>query len=213
MQKEVFLESEGDRWLSRNKERCTQRSLPQDDPILLQIIDLSLPASSKVLELGCGAGKRLAWMQENLEFCCSGIDPSAEAIKIAEKSSIQAIQGTADDLPFKTAEFDVVIFGFCLYLCDRSDLFKIASEADRVLKDPGWLVIKDFYATTPSKRPYHHRSGIFTYKMDYRTLFSWHPSYTCLTHQVRHHVDQTYTDDSQEWVALSVMRKNSMGSS
>lgn len=110
MQKEVFLESEGDRWLSRNKERCTQRSLPQDDPILLQIIDLSLPASSKVLELGCGAGKRLAWMQENLEFCCSGIDPSAEAIKIAEKSSIQAIQGTADDLPFKTAEFDVVIF-------------------------------------------------------------------------------------------------------
>ena len=43
--------------------------------------------------------------------------------------------------------------------------------------------------------------------MDYRTLFSWHPSYTCLTHQVRHHVDQTYTDDSQEWVALSVYEK------
>ena len=41
--------------------------------------------------------------------------------------------------------FDMIILGFCLYLCDRNKLFKIASEVDRVLKENSYLVIIDFY--------------------------------------------------------------------
>jgi hypothetical protein len=90
-------------------------------------------------------------------------------------------------------------------------LFRIAAEADRVLKPNGWIVIHDFYSPTFVKREYHHRSGVFSRKMDYRTLFDWHPAYACLSHEVRHHADDGYTDERQDWVAVSVLRKTALG--
>ena len=100
-----------------------------------------------------------------------------------------------------------MIFGFCLYLCDREDLFRIVSEADRVLRSPGWLMIRDFYSPIPTARNYRHCLGVQSYKMDYRTMFSWHPDYECLTHKVRRHGETSYTDTPDEWVAVSVLRK------
>jgi ubiquinone/menaquinone biosynthesis C-methylase UbiE len=61
-----------------------------------------------------------------------GIDPSQNVIEEANKNGITAKVGTADLLDFNDDKFDIVIFGFYLYLCDRKDLFKIASEANRV---------------------------------------------------------------------------------
>ena len=100
-----------------------------------------------------------------------------------------------------------MIFGFCLYLCDREDLFRIASEADRVLRPPGWLMIMDFYSPEPRARTYQHRLDVQSYKMDYGSLFTWHPDYEIMTHKVRHHGDANYTDAPDEWVASSVLRK------
>ena len=68
---------------------------------------------------------------------CYGIEPSFKAVETACTSGVNAVQGTADRLPYRDGLFDVVVFGFCLYLCDREDLFRIASEADRVLNDQG----------------------------------------------------------------------------
>ena len=116
-------------------------------------------------------------------------------------------QGTAEALPYPDQHFDVVIFGFCLYLCDRSDLFRVASEADRVLRAPGYLLIKDFYAISPTRREYHHRPGVFSHKMDYRRLFDWHPDYVCVHHEIAHHATGEPTDDPDEWVAVSLLRK------
>lgn len=116
-------------------------------------------------------------------------------------------QGTAEQLPYADQSFEIVIFGFCLYLCDREDLFRIACEADRVLKSPGWLLIHDFYSPTPSKHDYRHYAGLFSYKMDYRTLFTWHPAYTTYSHRVRDHAHGGWTDAAEEWVATSVLRK------
>ena len=116
-------------------------------------------------------------------------------------------QGTADVLPFDNESFDIVIFGFCLYLCDREDLFRIAGEADRVLRKPGWLMIMDFYSPIPHARSYHYYPSMQSYKMDYRSLFTWHPDYECLSHKVRNHGDASYTDNPEEWVAISVLRK------
>ena len=147
-------------------------------------------------------------MKNNLTAQCFGIDPSAQAVAEARKLGVNAQQGTADALPFDNDTFDAVIFGFCLYLCDRFDLFRIAAEADRVLKSPGWLVIQDFFSQSPRSRAYHHQEGVFSFKMDYRSLFIWHPAYECMTHKVRHHQTHTYTDDPEEWVAVSVFRKN-----
>ncbi len=208
-QKDIFLESEGDAWIKRNASAVGTRRLPESDPILVDILELPLaPGKTKVLEIGCGDGTRLGWLKENRGFDCYGVEPSGRAVEVARGRGITACQGTADRLPFDDSTFDVVIFGFCLYLCDREDLFRIAHEADRVLKNPAWLLILDFYSPTPLRREYHHRAGLFSHKMDYRTLFTWNPGYTNFSHKVHHHVDGVYTDDRAEWMATSVLRKN-----
>ncbi len=208
-QKEIFLQSEGDAWLTRNKQGVAGQKLPDDDALLREIIDF-LPANTggvKVLEIGCGDGTRLLWLKNNLNADCHGIEPSAQAVAAAHARGINVRQGTADALPFDSQNFDIVIFGFCLYLCDREDLFRIASEADRVLRSPGWLMIMDFYSPIPRAKTYHHRPGVHSYKMDCRTLFDWHPFYECMTHKVRHHGETIHTDARDQWVAVSVLRK------
>ncbi len=208
-QKEIFLQSEGDAWFNRNQHVVAGRKLPDDDPVLREVLDL-LSVNTiglKVLEVGCGDGTRLAWLKGNLHADCYGIEPSAQAVTAVCAKGINVQQGTADALPFDGQSFDLVIFGFCLYLCDREDLFRIASEADRVLRSPGWLIILDFFSRIPRAKTYHHSPGVQSYKMDYRTLFTWHPSYECMTHKVRHHADSNYTDASDDWIAVSVLRK------
>lgn len=208
-QKEVFLQSEGDAWFTRNQQGVAGRKLPAGDALLRELLDF-LPANAeslKVLEVGCGDGTRLAWIKNNLKADCYGIEPSAQAVAAANAKGVNAQQGTADALPFDNNSFDIVIFGFCLYLCDREDLFRIASEADRVLRSPGWLMILDFYSPVPMANAYQHCLGVQSYKMDYRTLFTWHPDYECMTHKVRFHGEICYTDSIDEWTAVSVLRK------
>ena len=209
-QKDVFLESEGNAWFERNAKLLASRKLPDSDPALMEILKLDIAAKkgSKILEIGCGDGTRLAWLKEHRGFDCYGVEPSAQAVQAATARGITARQGTAEELPFADKSFDIVVFGFCLYLCDRDDLFRVAYEADRVLKNPGWLLILDFYSPVPLKREYHHRSGLFSHKMDYRTLFTWNPGYTNYSHQVRHHSNPDFTDDQTEWMATSLLRKN-----
>jgi ubiquinone/menaquinone biosynthesis C-methylase UbiE len=211
-QKQVFLQSEGDAWFTRNQHAVAIPKLPYDDPILREIIDTNINVVKgrklRVLEVGCGDGTRLAWLKNNLDADCYGIEPSFKAVEVACAKGVNAQQGTANILPYDDLSFDIVIFGFCLYLCDREDLFRIASEANRVLRMPGWLIILDFYDPTPSTKDYHHRPGLLSYKMDYRTLFTWHPDYECMTHKVRHHSEGGHTDERDEWVAISILRKH-----
>jgi ubiquinone/menaquinone biosynthesis C-methylase UbiE len=212
-QKEVFLNSEGDAWFKRNRQSLSAIKLPDDDPISREILDLfvfnQLDTNSKILEIGCGDGRRLAWIEETYGAKCFGIEPSNEAVAAAKNRGLSVSQGSADSLPFEDKFFDLVIFGFCLYLCDRDDLFRIASEADRVLRAPGWLVIQDFYSPSPLVKDYHHKDGVKSYKMNYSTLFTWHPDYECLLRKVQAHGDQGYTDDVNEWVSIFMIRKHS----
>lgn len=209
-QKEIFLQSEGDAWFSRNKGSVAARTLPDSDPLLREFLDIydQFLGSIKVLEIGCGDGTRLAWLKNNMNAECFGIEPSAKAVAAACAKGINVQQGTADDLPYENQSFDVVIFGFCLYLCDREDLFRIASEANRVLSAPGWLMLLDFFSPVPLAKAYHHQPGVKSYKMDYRALFGWHPDYECMTHKLRHHSEMGYTDEQDEWVAISILRKH-----
>ena len=208
-QKEIFLQSEGDAWFTRNQQSIGTRKLPDDDALLTELLDLQTEnmGKLKVLEIGCGDGTRLNWIKNNLNVDCYGIEPSVKAVSEACAKGVNVQQGTADVLPFEKQSFDILIFGFCLYLCDREDLFRIAEEAGRVLRTPGWLMIMDFFSSVPRAKKYHHRAEIQSYKMDYRSLFSWHPDYECITHKIRHHGEMSYTDDPDEWVAVSVMRK------
>lgn len=211
-QKDIFLKGEGNAWFNRNAVGLSKQRLPESDSVLVELLSLetnlaTIQGRGRVLEVGCGAGGRLVWIQQNMDLECHGIDPSDAAVSESNSAGVNAQVGTADLLPFSDKYFDVVIFGFCLYLCDRDDLFKIAAEADRVLKSESWLLIKDFYSPIALAREYHHKAGVYSYKMDYKNLFTWNPDYTVYSNRVAHHTDGIYTDERQEWVATSVLRK------
>jgi len=207
-QKEIFKASEGDHMFLRNKE--TLNSLSKEDDKVVTLIKSIELFPKKVLEIGCSAGHRLEIMRLVFQTDCYGVDPSTKAIDDGKSKypNISLQVGTADELPFDADSFDMVIFGFCLYLCDRKDLFKIAHEADRCLKNKGTLIIKDFYPLFPYKNKYSHRDSIYSYKMDYSMMFKWNPAYAEVAKIVFSHSGFSLRDVPDEKVAIVVLRKN-----
>jgi len=206
-QKATFLETEGDTFFRRNERSFASHHAgamkdPKSDPVIA-VIDRLRP--KRVLEVGCANGWKLDVIRRLYGADVAGIDPSAEAIA-AGFPGIDLKVATADALPFADAAFDCVVFGFCLYLCDRADLFKIASEADRVLAAGGHIVIYEFFAPVSHVRPYHHRDGVLTHKMDFSRLWSWHPAYALWSHEI-HVLPGKDASDPNEWYATSVVRK------
>lgn len=205
-QKDVFLNGEGDAWWSRNQFDHSN-VLDHFDSAIVQRI--SQPSS--ILEIGCADGRRLARLIDQLPnpITALGIDPSASAIESAGQlfPSINFKVGTADQLP-TTDQYELVILGFCLYLCDRNLLPTIVAETDRVLADGGQLVIIDFDPPSPRKRPFRHREGIWSFKMDYSKLFDAFPQYSLSFKTSMSHTDTHFSMDERERVAVWVLNKN-----
>lgn len=208
LQRDVFLSGEGDAWFHRNR-RDQPLAASTDDLLLPALLDLPLETGlgTAVVEVGCGQGLRLHALARERGWLVRGLDPSAEAVAAAAQLGVEALVGTAEQLPYESRSVDLLIFGFCLYLCDRDDLFQIAAEAHRVLKLSGWLAILDFWSPWQRSNPYHHRPGLQCFKANLPELFLWHPAYVITDHRLRHHESHLHTDDVDEWVAATVIRK------
>ena len=209
-QKSVFLGSEGDAWFERN-DPVLGREHAAKDPILAAV--KRLPAKPRsILEIGASSGWRLAALRESTGACCIGIEPSARAVKAATAryADITMHRGTADALPCADGEVDLLIVGFCLYVCDRSDLFRIAAECDRVLADGGRLIILDFHSAIPWRNPYVHVPGMYTYKMQYDAMFTWNPAYRIAEQRLTDHRSGA-GDDPADRLALTVLVKDLAG--
>jgi ubiquinone/menaquinone biosynthesis C-methylase UbiE len=204
-QKETFLETEGNAWFKRNLQ--ANKDIENDPILSLRQLDLT---DKKILEIGTGTGWRLNSLHEKYTCDCYGIDPSKDAIELGKImfSNINLSVGSADVLPYEDNQFDVIIYGFCLYLCDRNDLFQIASEANRVLKENGHIIIYDFCTPQPYKNPYSHFEGLYSYKMDYSKIFTWNPSYSLIYHNIMQHPGNVSNVDSL--IALSLLKKDSL---
>jgi ubiquinone/menaquinone biosynthesis C-methylase UbiE len=208
MQKDIFLSGEGDAWYRRNKAYFLSLN-ENNDSVFDFIVEQKLSPKS-VLEIGCADGRRLNIINKAFNAKCYGLDVSSEAIKegTEEYSNIELNVGSADQLKFADKTFDLVIFGFCLYLCDRHDLFKIAAEADRVLKNNGMIIIKDFHPPYPYKNKYSHCDDIYSYKMDYSRLFTWNPAYTIFAQNVLAHDENSDRKLINERISLSLLYKD-----
>jgi ubiquinone/menaquinone biosynthesis C-methylase UbiE len=209
-QKDVFLSSEGNAWFQRNN----IKNIEADDVDIvlkaIKFIELSCP--SRILEIGCADGKRLNLLKQIFsETEYYGLDPSEDAIRTGnEKFRFNLQVGTADTLPFEENFFDLILFGFSLYLCDRKDLFKIAYEADRCLSNNGYLVIKDFQPPFAYKNAYVHYEGVSSYKMDYSRMFTWNPSYTEICRILSSHSGYIQRDIPDERIGVTILHKNNV---
>ncbi len=209
-QKKLFLGTEGDAWFSRNKQALSGRKA-QDDAVLKTIAALGISPKS-ALEVGCADGWRLRGLEELTGAACSGVEPSAQAIaeglKLAPGHVLKV--GTADALDFADGSFDLLIYGFCLTYCDRKDLFKVAMEGDRVLKDGGHVLVYDFCTDIAYRNAYSHKPGYYCYKMDYAKLFSWNPVYSVVHHELVSHGGAVIPESMDERIGITVLRKNSV---
>jgi len=177
MQKKLFLNSEADQMFLRNKEKLFQINYQKDEIFLILNKKINKNKRFNILEVGCAGGDRLLFLKEKFPKCkFYGIDPSKKAIKKNIKSNINLKVGSADKLPYANNKFDIIIFGFCLYLCDNDDLFKIGSEAYRVIKKKSLVIIKDFIQDNVKYNKYSHLKNILSRKMNYVRMFTWHPN-------------------------------------
>lgn len=163
-----------------------------------------------MLEIGCGQGHNLDALGRLRCIEGHGIEPSREAVRAGAQTfpALALRCGTADELPYDDASFDLVWFGFCLYLVDRTLLQRTVAEADRVLRDGGLLAIVDFDPAAPCMRRYHHREGLRSYKMDHARLFLANPAYVLVAKHSTSHTSGMWEPDPQERVALSLCRKD-----
>jgi ubiquinone/menaquinone biosynthesis C-methylase UbiE len=177
-QKHVFMDDEGNAWFTRNQIFITD---PGKDSIIQALTSMNL-APLRALEIGCANGGRLHMLHDLFGTRGSGIDPSGIAIADGRDRfpELDLKRGTAERLDFDDNAFDMVIFGFCLYLVDPVDHFRCVAEADRVLADNGYLVILDFNEKNPYGNDYVHKPGIRSYKMNFSNYFLASPHYTLL---------------------------------
>jgi SAM-dependent methyltransferase len=209
-QRDAFIAQEANKFFGRNKE-----GLANDSPVKSLVTEriahhLAPYQKARVLEVGCASGGNLAALRDRTSVDCFGVDPSSDAVRAGMQTypTLDLHVGSADSLPFTGGSMDVVWFGFCLYLIDRSLLHRVISEADRVVRDGGLVVIHDFDPIAPCVRPYKHVEGINSYKMDYSALFLSDPAYSLVEKMSFAHDAIQWASDPQERLALWICRKN-----
>lgn len=211
LQKDVFLKGEGDCYLKRNKTVYANEDKKDINPLYRTFNDY-FKEGWRVLEIGCCNGLNLNYYVEKKAIEAYGVDPSSEAIEMGKVQypKLHLSVGTADSLDFEDDYFDVVIFGFCMYLIDRKLLMKSLYEADRVLKDKGLLCITDFDSPKPYKRKYKHFEGVYSYKYDYSKIFCALPDYTLIEKYANRpsELERNFYKQQDERVASWVLYKD-----
>lgn len=196
-QSHIFSAGEGEAWMRRNKGGI----FPEIDPVLAAIEETGIRPKT-ILEVGCANGWRIKILRERYKSDIYGVDPGAKSTLCTVADPVT--YGAAHHLGFNDAAFDMVIYGFCLYLCDREDLFQIAEEGDRVLKEGGHLIVYDFHQPDTSySRPYSHRSGVRSFKMDHAALWLANPAYRLVHRRV--------LDDGDNRTAVTILKKDTAG--
>jgi ubiquinone/menaquinone biosynthesis C-methylase UbiE len=212
-QSEIFLKGEGDGYYSRNKSALEGGQFYCEE-LLCQTLSPFRGEINQILEIGCSNGAKLQHLCKFFEAGGKGVDPSSKAVAAGNErlssvgaQNIKLEVSTANVLPFEKHEFDLVYFGFCLYLVDREDLFAAIAEADRVLKPGGFLAIEDFDPSQRHKRPYRHREAVFSYKQQYANLFTASGHYYLVSKHSFSHSGHHFEKNSDERVSLSLLYK------
>ena len=195
-----------DEWFNRNRSMLTADTLPSRS---VSLFASYIRAGQKVLEIGCSDGHQLEKLRRLTGCEGFGIDPSRAAIACGKSGypDLNLAVGTADKLAFPDASFDVVIFGFCLYLVDRTLLMRSVAETDRVLRAGGILMISDFDPVMPHRRPFRHQEGLWSYKMQYPALWLANPGYALAEKLSYSHEGEGFHANPDERIGSWVLAK------
>lgn len=207
-QSDIFTSFEGDQWFQRNIAAIENQKNFRDVEFLIDFFKRNSLSGIRILEIGCSGGKKLDMIGKSIQAELYGIEPSQLAVNYCRKNyeHINIIQGTADNIPWESGYFDVIIFGFCLYVLDRELLDKASSEANRLLKKNGFLVINDFDPGCIIEKKYHHVEGMKTFKDDYSNIFK-SMNYFLVEKTSYNHSSAAFTSDIDERLSIQILVK------
>jgi ubiquinone/menaquinone biosynthesis C-methylase UbiE len=117
----------------------------------------SVPAGSKLLDLGCGTGSFSLLLKRNFPGAeVTGLDPDPKALARAQKKAkrarqiIRFDQGFADALPYAARSFDAAFSSFMFHHLEAANREQSLREACRVLKPGGIFHLLDLEVSDSS---------------------------------------------------------------
>ena len=113
----------------------------------LAAIKTLMPAPGTGLEIGVGTGRFAGPLG-----IAVGVEPAKAMAAIARKRGIKVLEAYAEELPFEEKSFDFVLM--VTVLCFLAEPFRALSEATRVLKPRGRLLIGMIDPGSPLGRSY-----------------------------------------------------------
>jgi ubiquinone/menaquinone biosynthesis C-methylase UbiE len=135
--------------------------LGKEDSFRQTVLNLARLASGEsVLDVGCGTGTLAVAAKRRVGSAGAvhGVDASVEMLARAEKKAKSAgvevffKNGVAERLPFRDAEFDVVLSTVMLHHLPQKARLGCANEIRRVLKADGRVLVVDFEGFSDQKR-------------------------------------------------------------
>lgn len=106
-------------------------------------IALVAPTNAAVLDIGAGPGTLITEITRlRSDLRITGVDLSADMVRLCQQKGIAAQQADASDLPFAADTFDLVVTSFSLH--HWNDVDAAGTEIARVLKPIGRLYVYDF---------------------------------------------------------------------
>lgn len=157
-------------YFHRNYEGKTLLAEPPDPALLLAFDSAGFaPHDMRVLEIGCGAGRNLAWLTNQFNCDCVGVEPSEQVVTTLNEKmpQVEFRAGWSYDLPCESNSFDLVLIYGVLSVVERDQVLQSIGEALRVSKR--WLMIGEYVALSPFRMTYHHADS-FCYHTDFEPI-------------------------------------------
>jgi len=106
------------------------------------VLHCCFSSCAKLADIGCGNGESVIFIKKRFGCAITGVD--IDRARIEALAGDDFICADAASLPFKDGELDGVLYECSLSKMNEPEM--VLAEANRVLKNGGWIMISDFYA-------------------------------------------------------------------
>src|SRR5205814_8494887 len=112
------------------------------DHKFLPLLD-AIPNNAEILDLGCGSGALLAYLDRRGFSHARGVDISAEQIALAQQRGVNAVRGDAlEHLADNLAAYEVIVAVDVLEHFSRNEDLQLVQLAFEALKPRGRLLVQ-----------------------------------------------------------------------
>lgn len=163
---------------------------------------------AKVIDVGCGAGMTVEYLQNVLGLHSIGVDLSEIRLAEGKKRSpgLQLVQASGEKLPFADASFDGGIAECSMSV--MKDAGAVLAEISRVLVPGGKLAITDIYLPTSDTLAGYMNAGQLKKMLEKRgfTIGIWEDQSACLREFVACYIME-HGSMEEFWRCVSIPKK------